>query len=102
MSIGPEAKVENALVRAVKRHGGMTRKMNGAGYRAWPDRLVLLPAVEQFYVECKAPGKYATDQQRALHNKLRQQGAIVFVVDSVDMAEGIVLTMATRQTKIVY
>ena len=98
MAMTPEAKVENALVRAVKRHGGMTRKMNGSGYRAWPDRLILLPAVEQFYVECKAPGETATDQQKALHNKLRDRGATVFVVDNVDMAKEVVLNMSTKRT----
>ncbi len=102
MAMTPEGRVESALVIAVKRHGGLTRKMNGSGYRAWPDRLILLPAVEQFYVECKAPGKRVTDQQNALHNKLRSQGAMVFVVDSVDMAEEVVLNMSTKRTQIVY
>ena len=102
MAIGPEAKVESALAQAVKQHGGISRKLNGAGYRAWPDRLVLLPGVEQFYVECKAKGRRATDQQRALHNKLREQGCMVFVVDSVDMAQEVVRIMATKVTKLVY
>jgi hypothetical protein len=40
-----EAKVEARFVRGAKKRNWKTRKLNGAGARDWPDRLVLAPGV---------------------------------------------------------
>jgi len=40
-----------------------------------------------FAIETKAPGKHATDRQRAVMKAMTEAGAAVFVIDSDDLSE---------------
>ena len=78
----PEAKVETRLRNRVKSLGGVAVKFAAPGYRSWPDRLVLMPGGEAYFVELKAPGKKPTPQQLLRHQMLLGLGFPVTVLDS--------------------
>ena len=52
-----EKEVEQALVRSVRKAGGLCMKFTCPGMDGVPDRLVLLPLGKCAFVELKAPGK---------------------------------------------
>ena len=80
----PEAKVETRLRNRVKSLGGVAVKFAAPGYRSWPDRLVLMPGGEAYFVELKAPGKKPTPQQLLRHQMLLGLGFPVTVLDSTN------------------
>lgn len=81
-----EKLVEQALVSRVKAMGGIPFKFTSPGRRSVPDRLCLLPGGRVIFVECKAPGKRATELQTREHERLRALGFDVRVIDSKEAA----------------
>ena len=81
-----ERDVEAALVRRVKRLGGLCEKFHAIGRRGVPDRIVILPGNIVIFVELKAPGKKPTAKQRADHQRRTALGCDVRVIDSVELA----------------
>jgi hypothetical protein len=105
-----EASVERSCLALAKARGWLARKMNGFGFRSWPDRLFLPPEVspralrmprggrrsgptaylspsqaqgaQRFWVEFKRRGKGATTEQARLHRSLRARAEHVYVVDN--------------------
>ena len=78
----PEGKMVQYLRRAVKRAGGLTRKVTFTGHRGAPDELVMLRG-RSFFVEVKAPGCKPSPVQLIEHQTLRTDGGFsVYVVDS--------------------
>jgi hypothetical protein len=77
-----ESEIETYLVRQVKEAGGEVRKCAWVGRRGAPDRLVLLPGRPATYVELKAPGKLPGQLQVREHDRLRELGQYVVVIDS--------------------
>ena len=51
-----EKKIEQKLVREVKKKGGIAPKWVSPGFAGIPDRIVLLPKGKIAFVEVKAPG----------------------------------------------
>lgn len=99
-----EAAVERAFVALVRRGLplALVRKLNGMGYRSWPDRMVLAHGVCVF-VELKRPGGRGavSAAQRHLHEQLRLAGFHTIVADDAESAylalRGIVLAATTSQ-----
>jgi hypothetical protein len=94
----PEGKIEAHLKKRVKALGGEVRKMRWIGRRNAPDRLVMLPVlavwiearpVSHLFVELKAPGKKATSGQLREHERLRQVGFVVLVLDSTEAIDAV-------------
>lgn len=90
----PEGKVEAHLKRRVKELGGEVRKLGWIGRANAPDRLVLLPSrvwgsPEDFHplVELKAPGVKPSAAQLREHERLRNAGFTVLVLDSVEAVD---------------
>lgn len=81
-----ESSIERAACRRIKQLGGITRKMNGFGNRAWPDQLVLGPFNTCIFIEFKRPGAKLTPLQDYLHRKLKLMGHTVAVFSSVEEA----------------
>ena len=79
-----EKEVEQALVRSVRKAGGLCMKFNCPGIDGVPDRLVLLPFGKFAFVELKAPGQKPRQLQIARHRLLRQLGFKVYVLDDID------------------
>jgi hypothetical protein len=82
-----EKDVEKALIRKVKSLGGICEKFVSPNRRSVPDRICLLPGGRIIFVELKAPGKRATNNQRRDHLKRRMLGADVRVIDSFEMID---------------
>lgn len=74
-----EAKAEEKFCRMVKARGGIVRKMNGLGFRSWPDRLVIGPYGVHLMIEFKRVGFGLTPLQESLHRELKKLGQQVFV-----------------------
>lgn len=82
-----EKTVEAALVKRVKQLGGMAEKFTSPQKRSVPDRLVTLPGNIIVFVELKAPGKKPTPKQLLDHERRKQLGCTVLVIDNVEDAE---------------
>lgn len=76
-----ESVFEKYLKKRVKEEGGRTRKLKWIGTKNAPDRMVFFFLFFAF-VELKATGKKATKAQAREHNKLRQSGLQVYVINS--------------------
>lgn len=86
-----ESDIEAYGGEAVKDLGGIPYKFTSPARRAVPDRLKLLPIPEEHreivaryvrFVEYKAPGAMATAPQKREHERLRDLGYRVVVIDS--------------------
>jgi hypothetical protein len=76
-----ESTIEAYLVRQVKMQGGKAKKMYD---RNDPDRLILLPYMEAFFVETKAPGEKPRPGQLREFDRLRKLGFSVYIADSIE------------------
>lgn len=85
-----ERDVEAWLVGEAKRRGGIAYKFTSPQRRSVPDRIRLMPVPEEdravvakyiSFVETKAPGKKPTEAQIREHERLRELGFAVFVMD---------------------
>jgi hypothetical protein len=83
-SVRLERSIENAVLRQTKKHGVVSRKMNGFGFNSWPDRMFLVPGGKPLFVEYKRPGKRATPLQARLHAQLNKLGYAVEVHTTVE------------------
>lgn len=79
--MGPERKVEALLGKLAKERGGMSLKMVPlvAGI---PDRLVVLPGGQTFFVELKSPTGRLRPIQVVTHERLAEIGHPVVVLSS--------------------
>lgn len=78
-----ERHVENSVVRHAKDNNFKVRKMNGMGYRSWPDRMFLYRKVCMFFIEFKRSGEVPNENQEREITELRRMGFTVYVVDNV-------------------
>lgn len=85
-----EKVIEQKLVTAVKKHGGICPKFVSPGFDGMPDRLVLLPHGVFAFVEAKAPGEKPRPLQLARHRLLSRLGFCVYVLDSEEQIETII------------
>ena len=77
-----EKQIEQKLVQAVKKKGGLCLKFVSPNFDGMPDRLILLPSGKIAFAELKAPGKKPRPLQVARHKLLMKLGFRVFVIDS--------------------
>ena len=90
-----EKDVEQSLVKAVKRIGGLCIKFTSPGMDGVPDRLVLLPEGRMAFVELKAPGKKPRALQIRRMKQLSALGYKCFVVDNIDAIGGVIDAIQT-------
>ena len=88
-----ESTVEKYLVRKVKLYGGMAIKLNPIGMVGLPDRLILMPGAKIMFVEVKRPGEKPRAIQIQIHNRLRNLGFRVEVVDNKEQIKEILEEM---------
>ena len=81
-----EKDIENALVRKVKKLGGMCEKFTSPGRRSVPDRIITLPNGKIVFVEVKNTGKKPTELQLRDHERRRALGCDVRVIDNMEDA----------------
>ncbi len=86
-----EKKIEQKLVTAVKKHGGICPKFVSPGFDGMPDRLLLLPHGRFAFVEVKAPNQKPRPLQLSRHRRLRRLGFQVYVLDALEDIDKIIL-----------
>lgn len=79
-----EKQIEQKLVQAVKKKGGLCLKFVSPNFDGMPDRLILLPGGKIAFAELKAPGKKPRPLQLARHKTLMNLGFCVYIIDSVE------------------
>lgn len=79
-----EEYIEQKLVKAVKKRGGMAPKFVSQGLDGVPDRIVLLPMGRIAFVELKAPGRKMRPLQVRRKRQLEALGFLVYCVDRVE------------------
>lgn len=84
-----EKQIEQKLVQAVRKSGGMCLKFVSPNFDGMPDRLILFPDGKIAFAELKAPGKKPRPLQIARHKVLMGLGFRVYVIDSVEQIGGI-------------
>lgn len=77
-----ESEIEAHLVKRVKERGGIPFKFVSVGRRSVPDRICTMPGNIILFVELKRPGAKPTDAQAREHQRLRDLGCVVLVLDS--------------------
>jgi len=82
-----EKNIEQSLVKAVKRKGGLALKFVSPGLAGVPDRLVLLPNGRLGFIELKAPGKKLRVLQEKRKRQLEALGFLVFCLDNTEEIE---------------
>ena len=85
-----EKKIEQKLVTAVKKHGGICPKFVSPGFDGMPDRLLLLPHGRFAFVEVKAPNQKPRPLQLSRHRLLKQFGFRVYTLDKIDDIGGMI------------
>lgn len=84
-----EKQIEQKLVQAVRKSGGMCLKFVSQNFDGMPDRVILFPGGKIAFAELKAPGKKPRPLQIARHKALMGLGFRVYVIDSVEPIGGI-------------
>ncbi|MBQ7542768.1 MAG: VRR-NUC domain-containing protein [Clostridia bacterium] len=76
-----ERDVEQSLVRAVKKLGGMCPKFVSPGLDGVPDRIILMPGAHIAFAELKAPGRKMRPLQVKRKSQLESLGFRVYCID---------------------
>jgi hypothetical protein len=84
-----EKYIEELLIKAVKKRGGLALKLYSPSYIGVPDRLVLIAFGHIGFVEVKAPNKVPRPIQIKRHEELRSLGFKVYVLDAKEKIEEI-------------
>ena len=84
-----EKLIEQNLVQAVRRMGGLAPKFISPGWAGAPDRLVLLSGGRLAFVEVKAPGKTLRPLQVRRKGQLEALGFRVHVIDRPEQIGGV-------------
>ena len=82
-----EKDIERKLKKRIEAMGCMCLKFESPGFTGVPDRIILMPGGEAFFVETKAPGKKERPRQEYVQRQLREMGFIV--VSSVSSMDDI-------------
>lgn len=77
-----EKDIETYLYNECLKRGWLCEKFTSPGRRSVPDRIITAPGPVIFFVECKAPGKVATNLQYMDHERRRKLGCEVRVADT--------------------
>ena len=78
-----EKEIERAVKRYAESKGWITRKWVSPGHSFVPDQIFICQNGEVIFVEFKQAGKKPTVMQAREHERLRTQGCLVYVIDSV-------------------
>ncbi len=84
-----EKAIEQKLVRAVKRMGGLAPKFVSPGLDGVPDRIVLLTRAKLAFVELKAEGKRLRPLQEKRKRQIEALGFKVYCVSGAQQIGGV-------------
>ena len=92
-----ESAVEQKLVNAVKKSGGLALKFVSPGHSGVPDRIVLMPRGRVIFVELKTETGKLTPLQIETHNQLRALGMDVRVLYGKQYVEAFIREIQTLE-----
>ena len=90
MQIESEKAVERKLVELTKLNGGMCIKLLSFHLIGLPDRMCIFPKSKIVFVETKTTKQKARPVQKYVHDKIRNMGFRVEVVDTVESVAEII------------
>jgi hypothetical protein len=73
-----ESKIEKILIKEIKARGGLALKLAPFGFMGLPDRLVLLPGGEIYFLELKTDKGVLSSRQKYVQNMLIALGQKVY------------------------
>lgn len=76
-----ERSIERKLKQRIENQGGLALKFVSPGLSGVPDRIVLVPNGQVWFVELKAPGKELSPKQIKMASRLAELGHEVWVID---------------------
>lgn len=82
--------IERKLVELTKLNGGMCIKLLSFHIAGLPDRMCLFPHSKVVFVELKSTGEKPRPIQLYIHEKIRQMGFRVEVIDTVEKVENLI------------
>ena len=82
-----EKDIERKLRQRLEAMGCLCLKFESPGFAGVPDRIVMMPGGELFFVELKAPGQRERPRQEYVQRIFRRMGFMV--MSSVSSEEGI-------------
>ena len=85
-----EKEIESAVKRYAESKRWITRKWTSPNHAFVPDQIFISPSGKVIFIEFKQTGKKPTSGQEREHHRLRQNHAMVFVVDSVEGGKRVV------------
>lgn len=85
-----EKEIEKKVCDYAKSRGVLAYKFTSPARAAVPDRLFVAPGGRIWFCEFKRGGAKPTAPQEREHNRLRMQGCMVFVIDSVEDGKAMV------------
>lgn len=85
-----EKQIEARVCDYAKDRGLLVYKFTSPARAAVPDRMFVAPSGKVFFIEFKASGKKPTVPQAREHQRLRDHGVLVFVVDNVDEGKAMI------------
>lgn len=91
-----EKDLEARLRKEIEKRGGVALKLLSQLHRGLPDRLILMPGGRTYFAEIKTTGKNPTKLQRHCHDQLRRLAFPVFVIDSWEDLDDVLLTIDTE------
>lgn len=81
-----EKRVEQRLGKVVKERGGWAIKILPS-VSGLPDRMVLLPGGQIYFVETKAPTGTVAPHQTVIHDRFRRLGFPVYIISNLEAVE---------------
>ncbi len=85
-----ERDIEKKIKEYARSKGWLAYKFTSPGHSFVPDGILIAPGGKVIMVEFKQLGKKPTAGQHREHERLRQQGVTVWVVDSVELGKGLI------------
>lgn len=82
----PEGRVEDYFVKSAKHNGFMYFKFTAPSTNGVPDRIIIGHGMTIF-VELKAPGKKPRKLQVITMDEMREHGARVYVIDTIQAVD---------------
>lgn len=79
-----EKQIEKAVCDYAKSKNWLTYKFTSPARAAVPDRIMISPVGDVLFVEFKRGGVKPTPAQTREHDKLKNQGCHVFVIDNTE------------------
>jgi hypothetical protein len=92
-----ERVLQQKVLQLFKQHSILAVKTDSTSTRGWPDLTAIFPTGETVFVELKTKTGRLSESQKAIHSRIQQQGAIVYVVRTIEEAQTLIATH-TRST----